>query len=270
MEKHLLQRGSTWSRRGITLLLAGGLALSGALLGLPVTSSAAAPVRTAAARSTFPHAMWRDRIGTRIGFSSPTFATIQGVHAVVVGSLNGDIYVVNAMTGRALRGWPQRVVMTGRSATAVESSPAIAYLDGSNRPPTIVVGAGSQSVPYQNGGVIAFNEWGRVLWRFHTRDTFAQWRNARNDNSVFATPAIGNVQGANEQDIVFGSYDHFIYALGPTGRLLPGFPIQRADTIWSSPALFAAPGTGRDDIIEGGDSTGFRTQRGQRVATAVG
>ena len=75
--------------------------------------------------------------------------------------------------------------------------------------------------------------------------------------SVFATPAVGDVQGNGQQDIVFGSYDHYIYALNPYGKLLPGFPIDRADTIWSSPALVDYAHNGRDDIIMGGDASGL-------------
>ncbi len=248
------------------------MAVSAALLGLPATASTAAlPLATATSAASTQHATtsdsfgspkWIDRIGTATGFTSPTFATIDGVRAVVAASLNGEVYVVNALDGRLLPGWPQKVDITGNSPTAIESSPTVAYLDGPSKAPTIIVGAGSQSVPYQNGGVIAFLASGKVRFVFHTKDTFAQWRNARNDNSVFATPAVGDILGNGVQDIVFGSYDHYIYALTPAGWLIPGFPIQRADTIWSSAALVDTSHTGREDIIMGGDSTGFRSAGG--------
>ena len=79
---------------------------------------------------------------------------------------------------------------------------------------------------------------------------------------VFATPAVGDITGTGQLDIVFGSYDHYIYALQPDGRLVPGFPIHRADTIWSSPTLVDTSHTGRDDIIMGGDASGFDGCRG--------
>jgi len=206
--------------------------------------------------------MWTDQIGTATGFTSPTFATIDGVRAVVAASLDGEVYVVNAITGTALPGWPQKVDISASTPTAIESSPTVAYLDGPSQPPTIIVGAGSQSVPYQNGGVVAFYATGSVRFVFHTKDTFAQWSGAKNDNSVFATPAVGDIRGNGVQDIVFGSYDHYIYALTPAGWLVPGFPIQRADTIWSSAALVDSSHTGRDDIIMGGDSTGLKSTGG--------
>src|SRR5208282_3851862 len=46
------------------------------------------------------------------------------------------------------------------------------------------------------------------------------------------------------------------------GRLVPGFPVNRADTIWSSPTLVDTSHTGRDDIIMGGDASGFHGCRG--------
>ena len=150
-------------------------------------------------------------------------------------------------------------VYPGQAPSAIDSSPTIAFLDGPGKPPSVIVGVGSQSVPDQNGGLIAWNANGRVRFRFHTKATFRQWRDQpRNlDNSVFATPAVGDVQGNGQQDIVFGSYDHYIYALNPYGKLLPGFPIDRADTIWSSPALVDYAHNGRDDIIMGGDASGL-------------
>jgi hypothetical protein len=261
-------RGLSGTRRSKALLLAGSLVASLTLLGVPVTAStnggrlASSDSVHATTAASFGSPLWIDQVGTATGFTSPTFATIDGVRAVVAASLNGEVYVVNAITGDALPGWPQKAIISGSTATAIESSPTVAYLDGPSGAPTIIVGAGSQSVPYQNGGVIAFYATGKVRFVFHTKDTFAQWKNSTNDNSVFATPAVGDILGNGVQDIVFGAYDHYIYALTPSGSLVPGFPIQRADTIWSSPVLVDSSHTGRDDIIMGGDSTGFKSTTG--------
>ncbi len=219
-------------------------------------SSSACPTYKAAALGA---PVWT--LGCHIGgqgFTSPVVGTIDGVKVVVDASLTGMVYVVNARTGREMPGWPEAATLVGGTRTAIDSSPAIAYLDGPAKPPSIVVGLGSLYVKDQNGGVMAWNSNGRVRFRFLTRRTFNEWGGSADDwtNSVFATPAIGNI-GNGEQDIVFGSYDHYVYALGPNGKLLPGFPINRADTIWSSPALADTTHTGVDDIIEGGDSTGW-------------
>jgi len=190
--------------------------------------------------------------------SSPVVATIDGVKAVVLATLSGEIYVVNAKSGRELPGWPEWVHINSPTPTGVDSSPAVAYLDGPQNPPTIVVGAGSLWKPDQQGGLEAFYANGKVRFVFQTQRTFNPWGSGPDawSDPVFATPAVGDITGSGQQDIVFGSYDHNIYALQPNGHLVPGFPIERADTIWSSPTLVDTSHSGRDDIIMGGDSSG--------------
>ncbi len=56
---------------------------------------------------------------------------------------------------------------------------------------------------------------------------------------------------------MFGSWDHRLYALQPDGNLVPGFPIDTEDTIWSSPALYHVRGKKKQvDIFVGGDASG--------------
>lgn len=224
-------------------------------------TSPAAAVHAGAIPTLAGVPLWTATIGSNVEFSSPSYGTINGVPVVAAASLDGRVYLFNAITGSVMPGWvggKEAVVYSGGAPTAVDSSPTFAYFDGPSNPPSIVVGLGSQSVKDQNGGVIAWNADGSVRFVFHTKHTFNQWRGETGayDNSVFATPAVGHIQGNGQEDVVFGAFDHYIYALGPTGKLLPGFPIQRADTIWSSAALVDT-GTGRDDIVMGGDATGF-------------
>jgi hypothetical protein len=229
-------------------------------------SGTSAPTRLQAtldaAPLTFPAATWSATVGP-IALSSPTVGEIDGVEAVVFGSENGDLYVVNAATGANLPGWPQPVTLGGSAPTAIESSPTVAYLNGANNPPTIIVGAGSTYVRNQQGGVVAFRADGSVLFTFHTRDIFNEWTGTSTpgpdgyDEGVFSTPAVGDITGNGQQDIVFGSYDHDLYALTPTGNLVPGFPIDTEDTIWSSPALYHVRGkSSQVDIFTGGDASG--------------
>ncbi|HUY29580.1 MAG TPA: hypothetical protein VMV02_01130 [Acidimicrobiales bacterium] len=212
------------------------------------------------AATSFPAPTWSDTLG-QIAISSPTVATVEGVQAVVFGSESGYLYVINALTGANLPGWPEPVELAPGTPSAIESSPTVAYLDGPTKPPTIVVGAGSTYVKNQQGGLVAFNENGTIRFVFHTHDIYNEWTNApRPDGyaeAVFSTPAIGDVTGNGQQDIVFGSWDHELYALTPSGSLVPGFPFQTEDTIWSSPALMHVRGAPRtEDIFIGGDATG--------------
>jgi len=231
------------------------------LLAALLTSIPVAHAQTAT--TTFPSPTWSDTLG-QVAISSPTVATIDGVQAVVFGSESGYVYVLDALTGANLPGWPEPVELTPGVPSAIESSPTVAYLDGPSKPPTIVVGAGSTYVKDQQGGLVAFNADGTTRFVFHTEDIFNEWNGKSTpgptgfDNSVFSTPAVGDVTGTGQQDIVFGSYDHELYALTPAGTLVPGFPYQTNDTIWSSPALFHVRGGPRtEDIFIGGDASGY-------------
>ena len=203
-------------------------------LTVPAFSSASAMVRSPASRGAphrsgtakileFQDPSWTLKNLGSVWMSSPVVATIDGVKAVVLGTLSGEIYVVNAKSGRELPGWPQWVHINSPTPTAVDSSPAVAYLDGPDRPPSIIVGAGSLWRPDQQGGLEAFYASGRVRFVFQTRRTFNPWaRTAPDDYSdpVFATPAVGDITGTGELDIVFGSYDHNIYVLDSEGSYM--------------------------------------------------
>src|SRR5260221_2155704 len=69
------------------------------------------PARLASVPASFPAPSWVDTVGP-IALSSPTVATIDGVPAVVFGSENGELYVVDAASGANLPGWPQPVVLS--------------------------------------------------------------------------------------------------------------------------------------------------------------
>lgn len=245
---------------GVTLPAAAGPVVNSAVSGtLSGTVSRPVPKVVLPHHNTFPHYLWQKQLG-HVAFSSPVVAEIDGKRVVVLATLDGYINVVNATTGQEMPGWPRPVELAQGHRTAVDSTPVVAYLDGPNREPSIVVGAGSLFERNQQGGVEAFYWNGAVRFRFHTRDTFNEWNGGAPsgyDNSVFSSPAVGDITGSGQQDIVFGSYDHYIYALTPSGGLVAGFPFYNVDTVWSSPALYDSSGHGKDDIFIGADATGL-------------
>ncbi len=230
----------------------------GGLVASQIGAAAAPGVSGARSAKAAEKSAWTDSIGNKVEFSSPAFGMDGKTPIIAVGSYSGYVYVVNAATGQEMPGWPRPAIMfKGDQPSAIESSPAIANLDGPNKPPSIIVGVGSLSVPNQNGGLIAWHMDGKVRFVFHTLKR-VQPGATQYDSEVFATPAVGPLQGPGSMDIVFGSYDRFMYALTKNGYLLHGFPVNRADTIWSSAALVDPNGSGHDDIIMGGDATGGR------------
>lgn len=249
-------RSAPRSTRLLAALAVGALLLAAT----PGTSPAAAKSPTQL--ETFPTSLWTVSLGNNVEYSSPTFATIDGVRAIVAASLTGYVYVVNALTGRELPGWPRPADIVGDTPTAIDSSPAVAYLDGPTNPPTIIVGAGSKAVPNQNGGLIAFYASGKVRFVVHTLPLHQNGVNSPFDDEVFASPAVGDIQGNGEQDIVFGAFDHRIYAVTPSGKMVPGFPILRDDATWGSAALVDTTHTGRDDIIVGSSASGWKQANG--------
>jgi M6 family metalloprotease-like protein len=82
------------------------------------------------------------------------------------------------------------------------------------------------------------------------------------DSFVYSTPAIGNIDSDNLQEIVFGSDDGYLYALKPRARYdsghgdslaepVPGFPKRVGDFLESSPLLVDLNGDNRLDIVFG-------------------
>ncbi len=205
---------------------------------------------------SWPEADWVRCVPGAIAQSSPSVATYDGMTILAVGDESGMVHVLNAQTGDELPGWPQAMAAPSGTAAAIEGSPAIAFLNGPNHPPSIIVGSASEWVANTAREVEAFTLRGHVKWIFHVGAATGT------RVGVFSTPAIGSLTGGAQQDVVFGSWDHRIYALSPSGRLIPGFPINTADTVWSSPALYQVPGTVGDSIFIGGDASGLDGCRG--------
>jgi len=227
-----------------------------------VAGVAAAPAATAVPRAsscrvlaghgvTWPGRSWVRCVAGAIAQSSPAVADWDGTTIVAVGDEDGELHVLDAASGAELPGWPRRLAAPPGEPVAIESTPTIASLDGPDRPPSIIVGAGSTWAENTAREVEAFYLGGNVRFVFHVGTV------PGTAVGVISTPAVGSLTASGQQDIVFGSWDHFIYALTPAGKLLPGFPINNADTVWSSPALYKVPGTVGDSIFIGADAHGW-------------
>ena len=99
---------------------------------------------------------------------------------------------------------------------------------------------------------VFFGDMNGVVWGLGCNGvTLTQWGwpkqtvRAAQYVGVYATPAIGDINGDGVSDIVVGCYGHYVYAWTYTGAILPGWPVQRmprsVSAFWcshSTPSLY--------------------------------
>lgn len=177
---------------------------------------------------------------------------------VVAPALDGRVYAWHH-NGRRVRGFPVRIDArrppSPERDAAIYASPALAQLDGRGKL-DIVVGAA-------DGHVYAWDGRGRRLpgWPVEARDGDDYER-------VISSPAVGDIDGDGDPDVVEGTAEVYgttpsttgrVYAWDARGRLKPGWPIRpealAADAIPiagegvpASPALADVDGDGADEV----------------------
>ena len=120
---------------------------------------------------SWPEASWVTCLPGAVAQSSPTVADWHGMTIIAVGDESGRLNVFDAATGEELPGWPEKLAAPSGACVAIEGSPTIAFLDGPNKPPSIIVGAASTWVNNTAREVEAFQLSGATRFIFHVHSS---------------------------------------------------------------------------------------------------
>jgi hypothetical protein len=208
----------------------------------PVAARAAVATEPAWAQTPVWSKILPDTNGP-VAESSPTVATLDDDGpSVVVGDRSGEVYALHLSDGSAVAGWP---VHTG---APVDSTPSVS--PSGNGLDSVFVGAGNAAQPL-SGGYEGFGPGGSTLWDTAVTNPVGDDAPA---SGVQASLTVGDLQGGT--DVVAGSLGQETYALDAgTGAPLDGWPFFNSDSTFSTAALADLYGTGRTEIVEGGDQT---------------
>jgi len=198
------------------------------------------------------------RLGSS-GESSPVLAdlTRDGVPEIVVATTDGRVRAWNGKRRRLVRGWPRRsrrafatraaARRIGKVRAAFLGTPAAGDIARGRRPEVVASAL--------DGRVYAWHHDGRRVRGFPVRIDARRPPSPERDATIYASPALAQLDGRGKLDIVVGAGDGKAYAWTGRGRRLPGWPVEARDgedreRIVSSPAVGDIDGDGEPDVVE--------------------
>jgi len=170
---------------------------------------------------------WPQLLTGYTSLSSPVLADLNGDGKldIIVGDTAGFVYAFN-YDGTLLWKYDARNAVVGRTpgSIVIQSSPAVADVDGDGKP-EVVVGLGGQAlpgIPVGQGGLLILSNTGqlkRILYDFDITD-YHRTPGAIQDGyaeGFLASPVLANVDDDPEPEIMVGAFDNFFYAFNADG-----------------------------------------------------
>jgi hypothetical protein len=224
--------------------------------------------------------------GKPIMHSAPGVADFNGdgTKEIIVGGTDGMLYVLSLVNSTWQPVWSRQTALDLNAAGAptgspcvsnqsdIESAPAVADLDNDGKL-EIVVTTGGDIGNHRNGGVLVYRfKKDTPHWEFTLVPGWPQPKldavGGGNGNGfpdgcwdgIWSTPALGDLDGDGDLEIVFEGFDRRIHAYHHDGQVVNGWPIYRynGDALlrggWSSPALGDIDHDGLPEVIVGTDS----------------